>query len=541
MSPQLSLSRGRISSNPPVLRLGLLTLILLIGLITFLTIRNHRPDAPGSHPQPHLKHAQGYLLRSEPPPPPTDLCTKYPDRGDIAIVVKTSAPELDKRLPTMLVTSLACVSEPLILSDLQQKLGEHTAYDIVSGPSSAAEWPRAGSMLYSEQQRLVTQGREREIPELELRKVDSEKLMTAAGELDRLKFLRMLGAAWELRPDRRWYVFLETDVYLAWPNLLEWLGKLDAGEMLFYGSVGRDSEFMRKRGAGTGSSGALVLSGEVVKAWNAKGREFVAEWEEQLKHFDSGESLLEVALQQGLGLNMSHAGGAISAHSPNLIPFNPGNWCQPLISLHNTTNRDQNTLHQVQAQHPHHRLLHRDVFKLFHPTNLPFKRENHDNLSDDPAFYLAPVESTPLAHKGIPQLKDPHRTYDACALACQDMAACKQFSWTVVTVQVERRIVNHGTCFLSEAWRLGVGREKIEAGKSGAGARTWTAQGPPLAPKLLEQTPSLIPVDTSQPTPESLELRTSTRMCRADVGRQPQALRPTAIPTRQAMGYDQIY
>ena len=33
----------------------------------------------------------------------------------------------------------------------------------------------------------------------------------------------MVDKAWSLQPDRDWYVFVEANAYLSWPNLLRFL------------------------------------------------------------------------------------------------------------------------------------------------------------------------------------------------------------------------------------------------------------------------------------------------------------------------------
>lgn len=285
-----------------------------MGTLIFLTISSYTRD-PRIKPRPVLQNAQGYLLPSQPAPSAPGLCEKYPDPGNIAIIVKTSAPELAQRLPTILVTSLACVKTPLLFSDLETWLGGHRVHDIVTNPPPSPEKPdqAAGSQMYDKQQRLLKSGREPELPLLQTLLAGSSELRAAAEELDRLKFLRMLGKAWELQPGKEWYVFLETDVYLAWPNLLEWLGGLEVGGKQFWGAVGRDSEFLIKKGVGANLSGALVFSGEVVRAWSEAGTDAMSYWESKVEKSVSGEDLLAAALKKVLGVTMGNAGDVISA------------------------------------------------------------------------------------------------------------------------------------------------------------------------------------------------------------------------------------
>jgi hypothetical protein len=41
------------------------------------------------------------------------------------------------------------------------------------------------------------------------------------GGLDKYKFIHMVEQTFFARPSGRWYVFLETDSYVVWPNLIQ--------------------------------------------------------------------------------------------------------------------------------------------------------------------------------------------------------------------------------------------------------------------------------------------------------------------------------
>src|ERR1700750_1116520 len=50
------------------------------------------------------------------------LCELYPDVGRIAVSVKTGASEAKQKVPEIPKTSLKCVKEPMIFSDLKEDL-----------------------------------------------------------------------------------------------------------------------------------------------------------------------------------------------------------------------------------------------------------------------------------------------------------------------------------------------------------------------------------------------------------------------------------
>lgn len=123
-----------------------------------------------------------------------EYCNTFPDPGNIAIVIKTGASELYAKLPTTLATVLKCVREPLIFSDLEQRLGEHHVHNVLASFTPSAMNGNKDFDIYRKQQQYIAEGREADLPELSSVPIPSDDWRTAgksaAWGLDKYKFLR---------------------------------------------------------------------------------------------------------------------------------------------------------------------------------------------------------------------------------------------------------------------------------------------------------------------------------------------------------------
>jgi hypothetical protein len=72
--------------------------------------------------------------------------------------------------------------------------------------------------------------------------------------LDKYKNVHIAEKAYKMRPNYDWYIFVDADTYVLWPNLMQWVKKLDAKKKLYLGSVTLIHNFS----FGHGGSGYLV-------------------------------------------------------------------------------------------------------------------------------------------------------------------------------------------------------------------------------------------------------------------------------------------
>lgn len=141
------------------------------------------------------------------------MCDMYPDIGDVGYVVKTGATELS-RLEASWSTSLKCVRDLMILSDLEQSFMDHVVHDVLDMVPQSVTESNPDFDLYRQQRRLKSQNRDHEI-NVALAALFApsahphHREKNSAWVLDKYKFLHMIERAYQLQPGRKWYLFLE--------------------------------------------------------------------------------------------------------------------------------------------------------------------------------------------------------------------------------------------------------------------------------------------------------------------------------------------
>lgn len=149
-----------------------------------------------------------------------DPCDSFPTPllSRVQVVLKIGSTEPSDRLESQLSTVSRCISNLLIFSDRDQKLGPHHAYDIL------ADLPP--SYMVNNSDFDVYRGAPIRGPD-----------KAAPGwRLDRYKFLPMVERAYKMNPVADWFVFLEADTYIVWDNLFRFLEHFDPRTPLYMGS-----------------------------------------------------------------------------------------------------------------------------------------------------------------------------------------------------------------------------------------------------------------------------------------------------------------
>lgn len=149
-----------------------------------------------------------------------------PGMDDILVILKTGVTESLTKVPIHLETTLASVPHFVVFSDYEEEIAGIQTHDVL---------------------RRIDESVKRNIPEFELynriRDHGREALTLAdygddsngpfgrqnnpGWSLDKWKFLPMIPAALDHKPDAKWFVFMEADSYFLWPNLVTWLSRLD--------------------------------------------------------------------------------------------------------------------------------------------------------------------------------------------------------------------------------------------------------------------------------------------------------------------------
>lgn len=155
----------------------------------------HVASSEVQHETPPDDTLEHHMNDASPPGYGTDdFCNAFPDPGNLVIILKTGATELHAKAPTPLASSLRCVREPLIFSDLEQRLGQHQVHNALANVTPSAMEGNKDFDIYRKQQQYVAEGREADLPELSAIPIPSDDWQTkgksAAWSLDKWKFLR---------------------------------------------------------------------------------------------------------------------------------------------------------------------------------------------------------------------------------------------------------------------------------------------------------------------------------------------------------------
>lgn len=162
--------------------------------------------------------------------------------------------------------------------------------------------------------------------------VDAKRDGQKAWNLDKYKFLPMMEQTWRMRPGRDWYIFAEADTYVFWANVIHWLKKesrLNPREKLYLGS----RSFIGGTPFAHGGSG-YIISGTllkhlieyhpgVVKQYNVKGANECC-----------GDLMLAQALDEYESVKIRQAWPMINGEKPSTLPYGPGHWCEPILTMH---------------------------------------------------------------------------------------------------------------------------------------------------------------------------------------------------------------
>lgn len=178
---------------------------------------------------------------TSPPPttPPSDdheaHCHFVHGMEDVFVVLKTGATEVQEKLPVHLQTTLRCLPNYAVFSDFEEEVDGVRTHDTLRNIPDETKQSQPDFGIYN---RLLTQGREGLSPVDWADDVKGPfgKPDNPGWRLDRWKFVPMVDEALRLRPDAKWYVFLEGDSYMVWPNLLAWLSRLDHTKPYYIGS-----------------------------------------------------------------------------------------------------------------------------------------------------------------------------------------------------------------------------------------------------------------------------------------------------------------
>lgn len=370
--------------------------------------------------------------RRPPPIPPTAVrsdCKIIEEMKEdkVVVVMRTGATEAYTKLPTQLLTTLRCFEkdEFLLYSDLEDTVAQFKIENILQKVPEAFMSANHDFEVYRQLQAYKAGGLEMGTFPVEM----SDQVHPKTWTLDKYKFMHMLEDAYHSRPDGRWYVFIETDTYMVWSNLLRYLHSLNPAEPLYLGSA---AEVMGQPFA-HGGSGFVISRAALDKIFGGKERGYASTWDEVMINECCGDYVVGLALFQA-DVNLHNIWPMINGEYPATMPFGPNHWCQPIMSMHHIPPPEMSSVWRFEQERGYKDPMQiKELYFKFVEPHLRFSRValSWDNLSND-ILYRAP--GAPDDHRQprlqlSPAERQAHRSGENCELACKGQQDCFQWLW----------------------------------------------------------------------------------------------------------------
>ncbi|BCS30121.1 glycosyltransferase family 31 protein [Aspergillus puulaauensis] len=354
-------------------------------------------------------------------------CQAFADPGNIVFVIKTGATEVYEKLPTQLLTTLGCVQDFLLFSDLEERIGPYHIRDTLSDFNETLKETLPDFELYREQ--------------LEYRRTNQDMADLKgdkAWKLDKYKFLHLVEKAWLERPGRDWYFFFETDTYIVWTNLVLWMKRISPPkEPLYFGFI---QYFMNDAFAHGGSG--IVISGQLLEKLIGDHAGLANKYDDVFTSNCCGDSVLANTIRQELDLGVQNMYPQINGEKPSTLGFGPSQWCQPVVTMHHLHPRERTAIFDFEQarQDLTEPLTFAELSYLpFPENNTRDYEEDWDNHSNIPIKFAGALTSS----------------LETCRQACTDTPRC--FQW---------RYNSDGDCEIStEAFLIGGSKKPEGNGK----------------------------------------------------------------------------
>ena len=254
-------------------------------------------------------------LQNEPNP-----CTGFPDTSDILLVMKTGATEAYDKLPVHFMTTLQCVKDVIIFSDMEMQMGEYHLIDTLDTISDSVKKDNGDFDLYKYLKDYERIGQDPR----------GLKDSFSGWNLDKYKFLPMLSKTWKHRQDAKWYVFVEADTGMNWDNIRTFLDKLNPEKAQYIGSpTYLDIEFAH------GGTGYIISGAAMRKA--VGGHPDIQEKYDSMVHGICCGDRMPAAVLLDEQIKLTKAWPMLNGEQPFSVPYTDQHWCAPILTMHHMT------------------------------------------------------------------------------------------------------------------------------------------------------------------------------------------------------------
>ncbi|KAI0134219.1 hypothetical protein BJ170DRAFT_190808 [Xylariales sp. AK1849] len=363
-------------------------------------------------------------------------CSDFPNTDGVLLVMKTGATEAFDKVPAHLLTTLQCLPDFLIFSDMEQQIGKYHIYDVLANVEESAKAHNNDFDLYRDQ---------KECPVSQKSCVDAREEGHKAWNLDKYKFLPMMEQTWRMRPGRDWYIFAEADTYVFWANMIHWLrnqSDLNPKERIYLGS----RSFIGGTPFAHGGSG-YVLSGTLLRHLIDHHPGVVKQYNKKGAHECCGDLMLAQALDEYENVKIRQAWPMFNGEKPSTLPFGPGHWCEPILTMHHMNAEEISSVWQFeQTRKTDGTLMMKDLYNALVSPKMQVQRQDWDNLSDDvcyinpdPAAQGQAEEDVRGRQKEAEEMteveKEAWKSPEHCSRVCEEEDAPDEEDWDATQPQ----------------------------------------------------------------------------------------------------------
>ena len=417
------------------------------------------------------------------PPPVSKFCKEVHNAPNVMVIVRTSKAEIDTKLAAHLNGLLSCVPNFAIFSDHAGEINGIPVYDALD---SIGDETRARHHQFHEYDAIKSDPKYEPDP-------------SKTKELDKWKFMPMVYKAYHLKPDARFYIFIEADTSLSWTNLLQWIGRLDYRIPYYSGAP----SYLNKISFAQRGPGIMLSQGAMRRYAKSYDERYVSDWEPRINKECCGDMVLATALSEA-HVEFYHSWPLLQAEQPHTLDYTKRHWCAPAVSWHHMdasalgqawdTQKNWTHTHGWDKPYLYQHAFEENVQPIIAP-----QKKDWDNLSSDTKI-VAPkgrqdelavskldVDKTPPPRrlsrddkKGNDKGKDKDKgkskdtdwgaigatikdgadSPKSCQKLCSDVEDCLQWRYSTT---------GDGECHLSKVLRRGV------AAEGGEGKPTWTS------------------------------------------------------------------
>ncbi|KAF9692757.1 hypothetical protein EKO04_009055 [Ascochyta lentis] len=387
-------------------------LFLVVVLFFFAyTLKGRRPHPPQPVHKAKTKSFFPPLEQKSANSIELDYCQNFPKDllNDVQVVLKVAAGEAAVN-KAHLNTVTSCITNLIIVSEAEERLGDRQVVDILAELPKSYEVNNLDFQAYINHKKAHSEG-------------ETIQESQRSFKLDRFKYLPMVDKAYLSKPNAKWYVFLESDVYFFWDTLFRLLSQLDPTEPHYLGAPHKGSEgrWFAYGGAGIVMSNGLMK--QLIPAKTPGSTDIPREnrlsvrFESWVKEEARGDAVLSYAVQNVTGHRLEALDPTFTSDELRRITTYRDRWCVPLLSLHQLSPDQMENLWKWERTRPYNLkpftysslLSYTHSFLAQGPS-----REWWDNLSEAP----------------VPNDRPAHRNAGMCGSECHNDPNCLQWSFS---------------------------------------------------------------------------------------------------------------